>query len=69
MPYASFLGYKRGIDGQPEIVPKEAEIVRRIYRTFLEGATYGNIARSLMDDGIPTPRKKKVWPKSTILVY
>ena len=50
MPYASFLGYKRGIDGQPEIVPKEAEIVRRIYKMFLEGATYGDIARTLMSN-------------------
>jgi DNA invertase Pin-like site-specific DNA recombinase len=67
MPYASFLGYKRGIDGLPEIVPKEAEIVRRIYRMFLEGATYGDITRQLMDDHILTPRKKKEWSKSTIL--
>ena len=66
MPFSSFLGYRRGSDGLPEIVPKEAEIVRRIYRLFLEGATYGDIARQLMDDNIPTPRNKKVWQKSTI---
>lgn len=66
MPFSSFLGYRRGSDGLPEIAPKEAEIVRRIYRQFLEGATYGDIARQLMDDGIPSPRNYKEWPKSTI---
>ena len=35
--YASFLGYRRGPDGKPEIVEEEAEIVRQIYRDFLAG--------------------------------
>jgi DNA invertase Pin-like site-specific DNA recombinase len=39
LPYGQFLGYRRGEDGLPEIVPKEAETVRYIYRLFLEGKT------------------------------
>ena len=39
LPYSSFLGYKKGEDGLPEIVPEEAEIIRFIYRSFLEGMT------------------------------
>ncbi len=66
MPFGNFLGYRRGIDGSPEIVPKEADTVRKIYRLFLEGSTYGDIARQLMEEGIPSPRKNKEWPKSTI---
>ncbi len=34
MPEAA--GYRRGPDGQPEIVPKEAEVVKRIYRRYME---------------------------------
>lgn len=34
MPYGSFMGYKRGDDGKPAIVPDEAEIVKDIYRYF-----------------------------------
>ena len=30
LPYKQFLGYRKGADGLPEIVPEEAAIVRRI---------------------------------------
>lgn len=29
--YKKMLGYRRGADGQPEIVPEEAEVIKRIY--------------------------------------
>ena len=35
MPYGRFLGYRKGEDGLPEIVPEEAEIVRLIYKSFM----------------------------------
>ena len=31
LPYKQFLGYRKGADGFPEVVPEEAVIVRRIY--------------------------------------
>ncbi len=31
LPYKQFLGYRKGANGLPEIVPEEAEIVRIIY--------------------------------------
>jgi len=37
MPYSQFLGYRKGQDGLPEIVPEEAELVRRIYKLFIQG--------------------------------
>ena len=40
MPYKQFLGYDRGEGGVPIINEKEAEIVRLIYRLFLE-LSYG----------------------------
>jgi len=39
MPYKHFLGYHKGANGEPEIVEEEAEVVRRIYRMFLDGKT------------------------------
>ena len=33
------LGYRKGEDGKPEIVPEEAEIVRNIFDWFLSGKT------------------------------
>lgn len=66
MPYGIFLGYRKGEDGLPEIVPEEAETVRRIYRLFLEGKTPVGIAKILTDDGVPTPGGKDKWSPTTI---
>ena len=67
MPYGSFLGYRKGENGQPEVVPEEAAIVQRIYRGFLEGLTPRQIARKLTQAGIPTPRGREIWSESTIM--
>lgn len=66
LPYKNFLGYEKGEDGLPQIVPEEAEIIRYIYAMFLEGKTPYAIASTLTENGIPTPRQKTVWTPSTI---
>ena len=50
--YRHFLGYRKGEDGRPEVVPEEAAIVRDIYRMFLDGMTIRNIAKELTERGI-----------------
>ena len=37
MNYKRFLGYEKGEDGKPVVNEEEAEIVRLIYRLFLNG--------------------------------
>ena len=37
LAYSSFLGYRKGEDGQMEVVPEEAETVRLIYRCSCKG--------------------------------
>ena len=64
--YSSFLGYQKGEDGQMEIVPEEAEIVRLIYRMFMQGKTPYAIAKYLMEKKIPTPTGKQRWQHRTI---
>lgn len=59
--YRSMLGYQRGADGKPEIVPEEAEVVRRIYRRYLESCSEGQIQRELTQDGIATAKGVKTW--------
>ena len=66
MPYSSFLGYRKGPDGLPEIVPEEAAIVRQIYCLFIQGKTLNWIAKHLTEQGIPTPRGKAKWQSSTV---
>ncbi len=67
LPYKHFLGYKKGEDGKPEIVPAEAAVIRLIYMLFLEGKTSKGIATYLTEQGIPTPSGKvTAWQASTI---
>lgn len=66
IPYGQFLGYRKGADDLPEIVPEEAEIVRRIYRLFMQGKTPNAIAKLFTQESIPTPGGKKVWQFTTV---
>ena len=64
--YKSFLGYRRGADGKPEIDPEQANTVRRIYDRFLAGDSLQQIANGLTADGIPTPMGRTVWQASVV---
>lgn len=64
--YKSFLGYRRGEDGKPEIDPEQAEIVRRIYSRYLAGHSLQQIANDLTKDGIPTPMGRTVWQSGVV---
>ena len=64
---STFLGYKSaGKPGTYEIVPAEADVVRRIYRQFLEGYSPKMIADGLMENGICTPSGGEKWYPSTV---
>ncbi|MFR6024359.1 MAG: stage V sporulation T C-terminal domain-containing protein [Oscillospiraceae bacterium] len=41
---------------QFEVVPVEADVIRRIYRLYIDGWGYKRIANALTDEGVPTPR-------------
>ena len=64
--YKSFLGYRRGPDGKPEIDPEQAETVRLIYRRFLAGDSQSQIKDLLESKGILTPMGKPTWTVTTI---
>lgn len=54
MPWnGAMLGYRLK-DGRYEIVPKEAELVRRIYSDYLAGDGYLSIAKRLTEEGVPS---------------
>ena len=65
-PWSGFvLGY-RCENGQYVIVPEEAEVVRRIYREYLDGLGATAIMKGLNDDGIRT-RTGKPWRMGGVL--
>lgn len=66
MPYKQFMGYRRGKNGMPEIVEAEAQIIRTIFRRFLEGSTPAIIARELNAAGIPCPSRKSLLGENEI---
>ena len=63
--YSRFLGYERGGDGKPKIVPEEA-VVKRIYQSYLSGYSIARIKRELEAEGIPSGTGKKVWSTNAI---
>lgn len=64
--YKNFMGFKKKDDGSYEIVPEEAEIVRRIYREFLNGKAMSEISKELNNENIPTPAHKQIWRVNNI---
>lgn len=58
--------YARVSSGKDAIVPEEAEVVRDIYRMFIEGMSTNAIAKRLTDNGVPTPSGKSKWQRQTI---
>ena len=64
--YKKMLGYRRGADGQPEIVPEEAEVIKRIYHRYLDGCTLGQIKRELDEDDVPTAQGVDSWSPAII---
>lgn len=64
--YKKMLGYRKGADGQPEIVPEEAEVIRRIYHRYLDGCTLGKIKKELEEDGVPTAAQVEQWSSAVI---
>ena len=61
-----FLGYTKDADGNLIIDPEQAEIVKRIYREYLEGLSMDKIAVRLERGGILTGAGGKRWHTSTI---
>lgn len=54
-------GYRKvvsldGKNGRREVDPDQAQVVRRIFREYLDGSTPLDIAKGLNADGIPGPR-------------
>ncbi|WP_307992347.1 recombinase family protein [uncultured Clostridium sp.] len=61
-----FMGYTKDDEGHLIIEPTEAEIVKRIYLEYLQGASLKQIGESLESDGILTAAGKARWRPETI---
>lgn len=61
-----FMGYTKDENGHLIIVPSEAEVIKRIYLEYLQGASLKQIGESLEADGILTAAGKAKWRPETI---
>lgn len=64
--YSNFLGYREGLDGNPEIDPEEAELIRRIFSRYLQGESVAKIIADFEAEGIKTIRGKEKWRDGTV---
>lgn len=59
--YKRIYGYERGEDNQPKVISEQAEIVRRIFESYLAGTSVPDIKRMLEAEGIPAAKGKPQW--------
>ena len=60
------LGYDKDKLGKLVIVEEEAEVVRYIYSSYMNGMTIREIAESLTAAGVPTVKGNPVWSYATV---
>lgn len=65
--YKRFLGYRKGADGEPEIVPSEAVIVERIFNLYLAGETVDKISKMMQAENYDIPGKTISFSKGMIM--
>ena len=63
-----FLGYDKDEDGNLVINLEEAEVVKRIYREYLEGKSYYAIGQGLTADSIRTATGSDYWLVPTLKI-
>lgn len=61
-----FMGYTKNEDRDLVIVPEEAEVVKLIFRFYLEGYSTGKIAKHLEEQGIKTATGQDKWHSTVI---
>lgn len=59
--YDNWYGYKKGVNGKPEIVPEEAEVVEKIFAMYLSGDSIHGIAKELNDVEEAIQSKSDKW--------
>ena len=61
-----FMGYTKNEKGELVIVPEEAEIVRKVFRLYLEGYSINKICQYLEEEKIKTVTGQERWNSSVV---
>ena len=65
-PYGRIIGYRKGADGKPEIIPEQAEVIRLIFNSYLQGDSLQSIKAKLETAGALTARGNTAWSAQSI---
>ena len=64
--YKTMLGYEKGPDGAPVVIPEEAEIICRIFEWYLAGRSVQNIRQALEASGVRNAAGTTEWTTSNL---
>ena len=62
----ALYAYEKGEDGNPQIIPDQAKVVRKIYERFLAGQSLRMIRDSLEKEDVPTANGQEKWNPAVI---
>lgn len=62
----NLIGYRKGEDGQPEIVPEEAKFVKDVFDMYLDGNSVDQIKEYLDSAPIKTATGNDIWSRNAI---
>ena len=65
-PYGRIIGYRKGAGGKPEIIPEQAEVIRLIFNSYLQGDSLQSIKAKLETAGALTARGNTAWSAQSI---
>lgn len=64
--YKNWFRYRKGEDGEPEVIPEEAAVVRKIFSVYLDGFSVQEIRAMLEDEQIPGKNSQGTWTANKI---
>ena len=64
--YYNLYAYEKGPDGNPQIIPEQAKIVREIYQKYLHGDSLNMIRKDLEERHIPNARGGATWTHTAV---
>lgn len=64
--YFRIYGYERGEDDKPRVIPEQAEVVKRIFESYLTGMSVASIKHMLEEEGVQAAGGKAKWSEGAL---
>lgn len=64
--WTKLFGYEKNEDGEYQVVPEQAEVVRKVFTLYEHGESIDKISKYLQRHLIPTPECGKEWSVGTV---